>query len=221
MLLPRVNKTLQKTMTILNLFPIPVYRNFYPKTRELKLNLFPKLDSVFSESEQKNNVFMRRGTICSYDSNPNLHHEFPKETQHVVEFVEKCAREYWKECNYYEQLEPYLFQLWANQTPKGGYIESHLHGNMPFTGILYVDASPAQGNLVLENPLEMILMNQPIGPNTKYPIGEEIEIGTGDLIMFPGFIRHSVRINNLESPRLILAFNIGSKGNYWTSQFVS
>lgn len=205
----------------IKLFPLTVYKNFYNKTDEIKRDLFSKLDRVFEDSEKNNNVFMRQGTLCSYHTNSYLHTEFLKETQEVVKFVETCAKEYWDEMEYHKELEPFVFQMWANKTPRGGYIDSHLHGNMPFTAVLYVDASSEQGNLLIENPLEMILMTQPISPDIKYPMAEEISVKSGDLIMFPGYIRHSVKPNNTDKPRLILGFNIGSRGKYWTSQWVN
>jgi uncharacterized protein (TIGR02466 family) len=207
--------------TSVNLFPITVYRDCYPKVQELKESLFSKLDKVFNDTKNNNNVFMRNGTLCSYNSNSNLHREFPEETKAVIEFVEKSAQKYWNDLNYHKELTPFIFQMWANRTPRGGYINSHLHGNMPFTAVLYVDASPEQGNIVIENPLEMILMTQPIGPDVKYPMGQELEVNTGDLIMFPGYIRHSVKPNTTDRDRLILGFNIGCRGNYWTSQWTN
>lgn len=201
------------------LFPTLIYKNFYSDIDTLRNSLFSKLESVFEQSKENNNVFMREGTICSYHSSPYLHKLFPEETKEVVEFVESCAKKYWQECGYYQELEPFVYQLWANKTPKGGYIDSHLHGNMPFTGVLYLDASPEQGNLFIENPLEMLLMTQPIGPDVKYPLGEEITVKTGDLILFPGYIRHSVKPNTTDRPRLILGFNIGSRGKYWSAQW--
>ncbi len=162
---------------------------------------------------------MRDGTLCSYNTNSYLHTQFPEETSEVVKFVEAQAQEYWKILNYYDKLEPFVFQMWANSTPKGGWVHSHLHGSIPFTGVLYVDASPEQGNLILENPLDTIWMTQPIGPSVKYPMGEEIEVRTGDLVMFPGFIKHSVKPNTTDRPRLVLAFNIGARGSYWSPQW--
>jgi len=203
----------------LELFPIKIYRDVYPNIVDLKHNLFSKLDKVFQESSNNNNAFMRQGTLCSYNSNSYLHTEFPEETKDVVEFIEQCAREYWAVSSYYQGLDPFVFQMWANVTPKDGYIDSHLHGNMPFTGVLYIDASSEQGNLFIENPMEMVLMNQPIGPDIKYPLGEEITVKSGDLIMFPGYIRHSVKPNLSDRPRLILAFNIGCRGQYWSAQW--
>jgi uncharacterized protein (TIGR02466 family) len=203
----------------INLFPTVIYRNFYKHTEELKQNLFSKLEKVFEESKINNNEFMRNGTLCSYNSNTNLHLDFPEETSDVVSFVEQCSKAYWKSCGYYDKLEPFVFQMWANSTPTGGYVDSHLHGNMPFSAVLYVDASPEQGNLFIENPMEMVLMNQPIGPDVKYPLGEEISVSSGDLLIFPGYIRHSVKPNNTNKDRLILGFNLACKGTYWSSQW--
>jgi uncharacterized protein (TIGR02466 family) len=204
-----------------SLFPIKIFKDFYPNTEDLKENLFPKLEKVFDETVENNNPFMRDGTLCSYQSNSYLHNMFPKETADVINFVENVAREFWKESGYAESLLPYVMQMWANKTPRGGWVQGHLHGNMPFTAVLYLDASPDQGNLFLENPLDMVLMNQPISPSVKYPMGEEISVSSGDLIMFPGFLRHSVLPNNTDRDRLILAFNIGCRGNYWASQWTS
>jgi len=203
----------------LSLFPTLVYKNYYSEFSNLKTNLFSKLESVFEETKNNNNVFMREGTLCSYHTADDLHKLFPDQTKDAVDFVESCAKNYWKECGYFEGLTPFVFQVWANKTPKGGYIDSHLHGNMPFTAVMYIDASPEQGNLFLENPLETVLMTQPISPNIKYPIGQEISVRSGDLIMFPGYLRHSVKANLSETPRLILGFNIGCKGPYWAGQY--
>jgi uncharacterized protein (TIGR02466 family) len=203
-----------------DLFPIKVYKDFYANVEDLKTNLFPKLDTVFEETKNNNNAFMRDGTLCSYKTNSYLHVNFPDETKEVVEFVEAAAREYWKECNYHSELHPYVMQMWANSTPKDGWIQGHLHGSMPFTAVLYVDASPEQGNLFLENPMDMVLMSQPISPDVRYPMGQEIEVRSGDLVMFPGYLKHSVKPNTTDKPRLILAFNLASKGKYWAGQWV-
>lgn len=203
----------------LEIFPITIYRDFYPRFDVLRNNLFSKLEQIFISSEQNNNAFMRDGTVCSYNTNSYLHKDFPAETEDVVKFVENAAKQYWKISKYHDELHPYVFQVWANSTPKGGWIHSHLHGSMPFTAVMYIDASPEQGNLILENPLDMVLMTQPISPNVEYPMIKEIDVQSGDLIMFPGYLKHRVKPNNTEKDRLILGFNIGCKGKYWNGQW--
>jgi ectoine hydroxylase-related dioxygenase (phytanoyl-CoA dioxygenase family) len=92
---------------------------------------------------------------------------------------------------------------------------------MAFTAVLYIDASPEQGTLVIENPLDMILMTQPISPEVKYPMRQEIEVHTGDLVIFPGYLKHSVNPNLTDKERIVLAFNIGCRGKYWASQWIT
>lgn len=203
----------------LKLFPTVVYKNFYPEYHRIETDFFPQLEPLFDATKDHNNVFMKQGTICSYHTYPDLHKRFVEETKDVVNFVEQCAQQYWKDCGYYEGLTPFVYQMWANKTPLGGYIDSHLHGNMPFTAVLYIRANSEQGNLFLENPLDTLLMTQPIGPNVRYPMGEEISVQSGDLVMFPGYLKHSVKPNQSDKERLVLAFNIASKGQYWAAQW--
>lgn len=203
----------------LKLFPTIVYKNFYPDYQHIEAELFPLLEPLFDVTKDHNNVFMKQGTICSYHTFSDLHTRFEKETKQIVDFVNQCAEQYWKDCGYYQELHPFVYQMWANKTPKGGYIDSHLHGNMPFTAVLYVRADANQGNLFLENPLDTLLMTQPIGPDIKYPLGEEIAVKSGDLVMFPGYLKHSVKPNQSDADRLVLAFNIASKGQYWAAQW--
>jgi len=203
--------------TTLELFPTKIYKNTYPNVDQLK-PLFDKLAEVFKQTEQANEPHMRDGTLCSYVVGRHLHHEYPELTKDLVEFIEQCARDYWKICNYYEKANPILLSLWANRTPKGGWIDSHLHGPIPFTGVVYVDASPEQGNIIIENPMDMVLMTQPLKAS-DYPLGHEIEVNTGDIILFPGYIKHKVKPNTTDRDRLILGFNIGSVGEYWTVQW--
>lgn len=203
----------------LEIFPTTIYKDFYPGFHELKNNLFSKLEKVFQDTADNNNAFMRDGTLCSYNTNSYLHRDFPDDTQDVVNFVQQAAKQFWKICNYHDELEPYVFQVWANSTPEGGWVHSHLHGSMPFTAVLYVDASPEQGNLIIENPLDMVLMTQPISPTVNYPMVKEMSVQSGDLIMFPGYLKHSVRPNTVDKNRLILGFNIGCKGKYWNGQW--
>lgn len=200
-------------------FPTKIYRSTYSKAAELKDTLFPKIKEILDAAVTNNNGFMQDGTLCSYNTGSDLHTQFPNETAEIVEFVNAAAREYWKICNYHEELEPFVYQMWANATPKGGWVENHLHGNMPFTAVLYVDASPEQGNIVLENPLDTVLMTQPIGPGVQYPMRHELTVNTGDLVIFPGYLKHSVKQNTTDRIRLILAFNIGCRGNYWSGQW--
>jgi uncharacterized protein (TIGR02466 family) len=205
---------------ITELFPLKIYQTTYSKVDEIKHSLFPKLEHLWEPSLADNQQFMRDGTICSYHTSANIHKDFPTETRDIVLFANKCAKEYWKELDYYDGLEPFVAQVWSNKTPKGGWIHSHIHLSIPLTAILYVDASPEQGNIIFENPNDMLLAAQPINYRKKIQFEHEMEVNTGDFVIFPAFLRHKVLPNNTDRDRLILGFNYASKGEYWSAQWV-
>jgi uncharacterized protein (TIGR02466 family) len=207
---------------VTHLFPIKIYQTTYPGVSDLKNKLFPKLDSVWDRVKSNNQEFMRgEDNFCSYLEEEYIHKTFPDETNDFVNFATEEAKKYWKELDYYEGLEPFVAQMWANKTPKGGWIESHLHMSIPFTGVLYVDASPEQGNLILENPLDTVLSVQPVNYKKKYQFQHEISVNTGDFILFPAYLRHRVLANTIDKDRLILGINFGSKGWYWQANLVN
>ena len=162
---------------------------------------------------------MVNGTLCTYNQYDQIHKL--KEATELCNFAEKEAAKYWKELKYSSLLEPKLIQMWANRQPKGGSVRSHLHGTMPITAVLYVNAGKEMGNIVLENPLESVLVSQPMDYKAQAFLHHEIEVMTGDFIMFPGWMRHYVQENKSDANRLIIGMNFGAKGNYLAGQWIT
>ena len=203
----------------LDLFSVKVYKTQYNNVEKIREGLFPKLTELFEQTKDQNVESMYEGTLCTYHTNSFLQ-TYP-ETKDFVDFAEMHAREYWKELKYSKLLEPKVIQVWANETPHSGWIRSHLHGSMPMTGVLYVNAGPGMGNIVIENPLDAILSSQPMDYSAQELLHHEIEVTTGDFLIFPGWLRHHVKPNTTKEKRLILGVNFGSKGEYLTGQWVS
>lgn len=203
----------------LDLFPIKIYRTTYINVDVIHSELFPKLYDLFEKTKDKNVESMYNGTLCTYHTDSFLQ-KYP-ETKNLVEFAEEQAKIYWKQLKYSPHLEPKVIQIWANETPHSGWIRSHLHGSMPMTAVLYVSAGPGMGNLVIENPLDAVLSSQPMDYAEQELLHHEIEVKTGDFVIFPGWIRHHVKPNTTKEKRLILGINFGSKGTYLTGQWVS
>lgn len=206
-------------MTTLDLFAVKIYKTKYNNVQHIKDNLFPKLTELFEKTKDNNVESMYDGTLCTYNTNALLQ-AYP-ETQDMIDFAEEHARVYWEQLKYSSLLEPKVIQVWANETPHSGWVRSHLHGSMPLTGVLYVNASKEMGNLVIENPLDAILSSQPMDYKAQELLHYEVEVESGDFVMFPGWIRHHVKPNTTNEKRLILGVNFGSKGNYLTGQWVS
>lgn len=206
-------------MSTINLFPIKIFKTKYNEIESIKENIFSQLESVFEKTKEDNVESMQNGTLCTYFTNSNIQ-EF-KEAGPLVNFAEEQAKLYWKELRYSNLLEPKVIQIWANATPKNGWIRSHQHGAVPITGVLYVDAKPGMGNLVLENPLDSLLTSQPMDYKAQELLHYEVEVSTGDFVMFPGWMRHYVKPNTTTENRLILGINFGSTGTYLTGQWLT
>ena len=206
----------------ISLFPIKIYKTTYDLTEieKLKSHVYNNLD-FWEQVTVKNPDFIRGGNLCSYQVEPSIHKKFPEETKHFLDFATKCADEYWKELDYFTGLKPYVLDMWANLTPKDGWINSHLHISMPLNAVLYLDASPEQGNLIIENPNDQLLATQPVNYRETYQFEQEIEVNTGDFIIFPGYLKHKVKPNTSDRTRMILGLNFGCKGFYWAEQWVS
>lgn len=206
---------------IINLFPLKIYKSFYENVGELKTSIFENLDYAWGPSNDNNQHFMRDGTLCTYNVEPDIQRKFPEATERFVNFAEEAAKEYWKELEYFPGLEPYMIDMWANKTPKGGWVESHLHLSIPLTATLYVDACPEQGNVVFEHPSDQILASQPIDYQKSYQFEQEINVNSGDFLIFPGYLKHRVKKNTIDRPRLIIGMTFGCKGYYWQGNWIT
>jgi uncharacterized protein (TIGR02466 family) len=204
------------------LFPFKIYKTHYDKHEWIKENLFSKLDTAFDAAVHNNQHFQRDGNVCTYHVEADINRRYPEETKDLVAFTEAAARDYWKELDYFPGLDPFILEIWANKSPRGGYIASHLHLSLPFTAVYYVDASPEQGNLVFENPSDLLLSAQPVNYLAgKYQFEHEVEVNSGDLLIFPGYMKHRSIPNRTDRPRLILGITFGARGFYWQKNWVA
>jgi uncharacterized protein (TIGR02466 family) len=211
----------KKMTNSISLFPFKIYKTRFEKHEWIKENLFSKLEPAFEASKIKNQYFQRNGNLCSYDVESDINRKFPEETKELVEFIEQASRDYWKELDYFPGLEPFVLEVWANKSPKGGYIASHLHLSLPLTAVYYVDASPEQGNIIFENPNDLLLSAQPVNYlSGRYQFEHEVAVNSGDLLIFPGFLKHKTVPNNTDRPRLVLGISISARGFYWQKNWV-
>lgn len=203
---------------IIEIFPTKIYKVAYAEIETFKQRIMPRLNELLDNPRAEEFDLMRGGGKCSYEIFHDLHTW--DETKDLVKFIEGHVAEYWKQLNLHPDLKPYILNMWSNRSTKGGWIFSHQHGPVPIVGTLYLNVSKDLGNIVLENPLDPILGCQPV--NLPYPSFDyEAEVTTGDLLMFPGWLRHHSIPNTTDDPRLGISFNIGCQGTYLSSQWVT
>ena len=206
---------------LLNFFPIKVYKTQFDQINDLKSLIMPKLEVMWDQASMVQNEItdcVVGRTDCGYVIDPNLE-KWP-EMCSLIDFLNVQVCEYWQQLGYSKSLEPYVHSMWSNRTYERSYIHSHIHSPMPIAGTVYLDVNKDMGNFILEDPNEMLLRSQPVD-NPDAIAEVEINVSIGDVIMFPGYVRHRTVRNITSTPRITLPFVVGCKGSFPTDHWRS
>ena len=113
-------------------------------------------------------------------------------------------------------------RMWANVSPPGALNMSHAHPGVLWAAVYYVDlgnepGDPPGGELYLEDPrFPVPLMTFPgfraIGADGQPQATERtVPTAPGDLVLFPGYLRHGVRPHRGRRDRVAIAMNLYAK----------
>lgn len=98
---------------------------------------------------------------------------------------------------------------WANVNPPGGLNSAHTHPNNYLSGVYYVDIPAGTGQIRFSDPrpqAQVIL--PPTVEQTAFNTNEvTVDVMPGRLVLFPGWLTHSVPVNRSEAERISIAFN--------------
>ena len=118
------------------------------------------------------------------------------------------------------QNQFYLTQSWTAINHKGDAHHPHIHPNCVFSCVYYVQAN--SGDLQIRMPISRIQE----GYNLSYKVLQQniftsrpinLQVKTGDMVIFPGWCEHQALPNEDDAPRIILGTNYfvtGTFGNY-------
>ena len=136
----------------------------------------------------------------------------------VKEFLESQAKLFWDSQGFFPDQSPRIYQSWVNVASRGGSVMSHSHYESYISAVVYIRADQDQGNIVFENPMELTLISQPISKKIK-KFGYEVPVQTGDVLLFPGYLRHFTMPNMTDEPRISMSANLNSDGRYHNPNF--
>lgn len=199
---------------IINLFSLPIYKVNILDQIDAS-NLEEKLQLELSQSSVKISDLEKNNGISTYATNCNLHLEVYSKA--LSDIVLQHARLYWKILDVDPRLEPRIDQCWSNIHYDNGLTVEHSHSLYPLVATFYVKAEKNSGDLVLINPMEYGLTHIPYGVPIENKTETAIKISTGDLILFPGWVRHKTKENLSNQPRIVMSFNINYVGKYLSS----
>ncbi len=201
-------------MSIVNIFPTKIYRTHLDGYKDLLNDLEPRLDHYRKEYNQTlsciDNDILYYNIIHNLAFDRGNINQYP-ELENVVSIIEKHAAIYWKELGYHERLVPKIRLVLLGLSYENSFLMDHIHSPYPLNAALYLKIKPGHGKLVLTNPNDAIMMSQPISDDYS-DHSYTVDVEPGDVIIFPGYLRHKFTRNTIDDERLCLTFNIGCEG---------
>jgi uncharacterized protein (TIGR02466 family) len=104
---------------------------------------------------------------------------------------------------------------WININKKGDLNFPHTHGGAVLSGVVYLNVPDTSGGLVFKNPTQLAYMSSATNKDNVHNILNGLYVQTytvqptsSELIVFPGHLEHYVEPNQVEDPRISIAFNM-------------
>jgi uncharacterized protein (TIGR02466 family) len=144
------------------------------------------------------------GTSFTQREQPHEWDEFSLLRSTIQDSIEQLRKE-WK-------LVPIKFWLeksWISWHDNGAKLEEHDHGHTMFIATYYLKKPVNSGNIEYRNPLEYHWAGYPILP-PEQTLWAEVPAEAGDLLLFPGWLKHRVQPNHTNQRRIALTININS-----------
>ena len=147
---------------------------------------------------------------------PFIHrsHRIPGYPLKFLDDVMWALKEYTKEMGQefnqhsFPYLVPYVSRAWTNITMQGDYIGSHDHirFDAKFSVSYYPKFLPNQGDLHIENT--GLKATKRTYPCNEVPARERIEGKKGQVVIFPGYLKHHTEINKSPEDRISTSCDI-------------
>ena len=155
-------------------------------------------------------VHLEEGNAGSSASNKlNPHHmpEFKKFYGWLHDIAMHIIKKEW---NMYKDFEYSIVNSWVNYHDKGGTTLEHHHGAAAMVVTTYLSLPEDGGFIQFKDPMEyhkgFFMHNEDDG----FWNWKTVPAKTGDIIMFPGWLRHRTQTSNSEGRRWVLTTNINS-----------
>lgn len=191
---------------IVPIFPTPVYKT--------------KLDRDITIEEQT--LFLD----CSHKVMKNVGNYYSAQTgvldlegfANIKNFITDSINDYFDKIIKPEKnITPYISTSWINFTNKSEFHHPHNHPNSFISGVFYASVDPEKDSISFHSDLFRAIHIQS-KENNEYNSSEcTFYVSSGELLLFPSHLIHSVKPAEGDHTRISLAFNVfvrGELGSY-------
>jgi len=191
-----------KQPELLQLFPKPVLISKYHKDFTEELNYIKSLEHKLNEKSQTE--YAKQSTNTFLLDEPEL--------ASIREFIEAYLKFYVHnvlECT----DELVITQAWSNICEKGKKHHEHVHPNSIVSGVFYFQINENLPPIEFRNPNTHSFNLNIQKQNNFNSATFLLPLNSGELILFPSNLTHSVPENKSDLPRISLAFNTFAKNS--------
>ena len=169
----------------------------------------PKVDALIARV--KNNTGLEQGGGIStvdlqdhHEDQPHTWQEFDQLRHWIMPRVDE-AIDRWRLTRQRYQVT----NSWINRHDNGAWTEEHTHPGIQITLAFYLSVPENSGRILFRDPMAYHWAGQPseqrkITGSEWYPV----EVTTGDLCIFPGWIPHKTEVNQSKESRYVLTINL-------------
>ena len=125
------------------------------------------------------------------------------------EYIKLCTDQYTHSVSH-QPLPCDIHQSWMTRSGKGGVGAIHAHGQFDISGVYYYKTNGKDGAIRFHNPNLGFEASKVWLKNSVARLQPEV----GTLVLFPGWLDHSVEVNNTDDYRMSLAFNMTIDRSY-------
>ena len=176
-------------------FPTPIKIYKYKSSIEKELKYVEGLEWVSHQSFG--------GKFTSEDSYLTKHESLKS----ITSFFEECIYDYCETAICTDQ-KLIITQLWGNRDPKGAMHHEHTHSNSIISGVFYLRQNSEQPPIQIVKPIKsgiLLTLKEQISWHAANRL--MLPCTSGELIIFPSDLSHSVPTNNGDEDRISLSFN--------------
>ena len=195
------------------LFPVIVYETEF--TGELLEKVQKELQQEYAlqvfipckpltEHSEIGSINLTSGTFTEVNNFVNDDQKFPILKNEILKIVDY----YCEQANIKKEVKPVISKSWFVLSQHNDYAHKHNHKKEDLTLVYYCQASGCEGKIKLHSPHS----------NFKYTSDDTYEITptTGKIIIFPGWLFHSILTNETQNDRISVAIEVTIFNKYET-----
>lgn len=133
--------------------------------------------------------------------------------QQLLEEVDKRLNEVHRHFNFNDAMRQVITETWVNVNNRGHFNYGHNHPGSMFSCVYYVKGGAAKGNIEFVTPIaeHSYTISDTMVANFNAFTGNALSLPpvTGELLIFPAWLVHRVRQNEIDDDRISIALNSG------------